>query len=159
MAWRRGPGNRPRVIARASWIVAARSGSPLVGPRTYRPATTRSEEVAIDDHTVRILPDDVVITARPGESIVDAVRRSGYRTRYSCRRGGCGACKAELVDGAVTYSVPIADSVLTAAERATGRCLPCRAVPDGDVVVRLAVTDRLRRPFAFLLDQTDPTRS
>jgi CDP-4-dehydro-6-deoxyglucose reductase len=126
------------------------------GPTVRRPT---SEEVPIDDEqssgaTVRFLPADVTINARPGESIVDAVRRHGYRTRYSCRRGGCGACKAELVAGEVTYCVPIAESVLTAAERADGRCLPCRAIPDGDVVVRLSDKDRLRRPIAFLLDPT-----
>jgi CDP-4-dehydro-6-deoxyglucose reductase len=138
---------------------AAGNGSPWsgLGPTVRRRI---SEGVPIDDEkrcgaTIRLLPADVAITALPGESIVDAVRRHGYRTRYSCRRGGCGACKADLVTGQVTYCVPIADSVLTATERADGRCLPCRAVPDGDVVVRLAERDRLRRPFAFL----DPTIS
>ena len=50
---------------------------------------------------VRILPAGVQLTVLPGESVVDAVRRHGYRIRYSCRRGGCGACKADLVEGEV----------------------------------------------------------
>lgn len=98
------------------------------------------------DH-VRLLPADVLIPVDPGESIVEAVRRNGYRTRYSCRRGGCGACKADLLAGELTYPQPVADSVLGPAERAAGKCLPCRAHPVGDVVVRLAAGDRLRRPL------------
>jgi ferredoxin len=85
---------------------------------------------------VRILPADVLLTVLPGESVVDVVRRHGYRTRYSCRRGGCGACKADLVEGEVRYPFPIAGSVLSEAERAAGKCLPCRAEPVGDIVFR-----------------------
>ena len=49
--------------------------------------------------SVRFLPADVELSVRPGESIVEAMRRQGYRMRYSCRRGGCAACKADLVEG------------------------------------------------------------
>lgn len=97
--------------------------------------------------SVRILPDDVVLPVRAGDSIVDAVRRQGFRTRYSCRRGGCGACKAELVAGQVTYPVAVAESVLHPTEREGGRCLPCRAEPVGDVVIRLGAKDVLRHPL------------
>ena len=99
---------------------------------------------------VRILPADVLLTVLPGESVVDAVRRHGYRTRYSCRRGGCGTCKADLVEGEVRYPFPIAGSVLSDAERAAGKCLPCRAEPVGDIVIRLSGQDRLRRLFGFI---------
>lgn len=103
---------------------------------------------------VRFLPAQVTLPVATGESIVEATRRAGYRTRYSCRRGGCGACKADLVSGAVTYSTPIASSVLSDDERADGKCLPCRAEPLGDVVIRLGPRDRLRRPLAFTAPAT-----
>jgi CDP-4-dehydro-6-deoxyglucose reductase len=104
--------------------------------------------------TVRILPADVRLGVRGGETIVDAVRRHGYRTRYSCRRGGCGLCKADLVTGELTYSTPVADSVLTPAERRRGRCLPCRAHPVGDVAIRLGDGDELRNVLGTLLTPT-----
>lgn len=94
--------------------------------------------------TIRVLPDDVCIDHRVGESIVDAIRRNGYRTRYLCRRGGCGMCKAHLVDGTVEYPEAIAESVLSADDAAQGMCLPCRARPQCAVTLRLASTDRLR---------------
>lgn len=153
----------------ARWIEVARIGSPGRLAPTYSPAPSRGNPLRApaDDRvrwgsiidgaahgttggSVRFLPADVSISVRAGESIVDAVRRQGYRTRYSCRRGGCGACKADLVTGEVTYRVPVADSVLSGTERAEGKCLPCQAAPVGDVVIRLGAKDRLRRPFAFL---------
>ena len=110
----------------------------------------------VSSKSVRLLPADVLIAVDPGESIVEAVRRHGYRTRYSCRRGGCGACKADLLAGELTYPQPIAESVLSPVERAAGKCLPCRAQPDGHVVVRLAAGDRLRRPLSALTSDQQP---
>ncbi len=94
--------------------------------------------------TVEILPAGLRVATGPTETIVDAIRRSGYRTRYSCRRGGCGACVADLVEGRVTYPRPIAQTVLGVDDLDEGKCLPCRAIPDGDVVIRLAPRDVLR---------------
>ncbi len=86
---------------------------------------------------VTVVPHDVRVQARPGESVVDALRRAGWRSRYRCRRGGCGVCKVPLVEGRLDYPQPVAESVLAAAERDSGLCLPCRAVPVTDVVVDL----------------------
>lgn len=101
--------------------------------------------------SVRILPDDVTLDVRPGESIVEAVRRHGLRTRYLCRRGGCGACKADLVAGTVRYTSMLADSVLSPAEEAAGKCLPCRAQPQGDATIRLSAKDCLRDVFGSVI--------
>ena len=87
---------------------------------------------------VTLLPADVAVDIGPGEAIVDGLRRAGWRTRYKCRRGGCGICRSRLLAGAVRYPEPVAESVLSAADRAAGLCLPCRAVPTSDVVVEQA---------------------
>ena len=84
---------------------------------------------------VRVVPHDIEVWARPGESVVDALRRHGWRSPYRCRRGGCGACRAQLRAGELLYPHAVADSVLSAADRAAGACLPCRAVPVTDVVI------------------------
>ena len=93
--------------------------------------------------TVQVQPDEITVMVRPDESILGALNRSGYGFRIGCRRGGCGVCKADLLSGSVTYPVTVSDEVLTPDEIAEGACLPCRAVPDGDVVVKLR-NDRLR---------------
>jgi len=84
---------------------------------------------------ISTLPHGVQVRARPDESVVEALRRNGWRSPYKCRRGGCGACKARLVEGEVRYPVPMAASVLNDEDREAGRCLPCRAVAVTDVVI------------------------
>ncbi len=86
---------------------------------------------------VTVVPEGVRADAGPGESLVDALRRAGWRSPYKCRRGGCGACRARLVAGDVAYGHPVAAGVLDPADRARGLCLPCRAVPTTDVVIEL----------------------
>lgn len=93
---------------------------------------------------LRIEPDGVVVRLLTGESMLAALRRSGYTHRFGCRRGGCGICRVKLVSGDVRYPVAVAEQVLSAVERASGVCLSCRAVADSDVVIRLRPGDRLR---------------
>jgi ferredoxin len=99
--------------------------------------------------TVRVAPDEVTVAARKDEYILAALNRSGYGYKTGCRRGGCGVCKADLLEGAVSYPVTVSDEVLTPEEIAAGTCLPCRAVPNGAVVVRLR-DDRIRCTSTFL---------
>lgn len=105
---------------------------------------------------VRILPADVEFRVEPGEVVVDAIRRHGYRTRYSCRRGGCGICKADLLTGTVSYCSPIAASVLSDSDRAAGQCLPCKAIPQEDITIRLSARDTLRDVFGRVSSSTKP---
>jgi len=86
----------------------------------------------------------------PGESILAGLHRNGYAVTAGCRRGGCGICKADLVEGSVWYPHVVADTVLSEKERADGVCLICRAVPDGDATVRVPADFRLRCVAPFL---------
>lgn len=99
--------------------------------------------------TVRVEPDEVMVVVRDGENILAALNRAGYGYRTGCRRGGCGICKADLLAGAVSYPVTVAESVLPPEEVQSGACLPCRAVPHGEVVVRIR-DDRIRCTSTFL---------
>lgn len=100
--------------------------------------------------TIRLLPEDVVLRARPGEAILDTMRRHGYSHRFGCRRGGCGVCRIDLVEGATVDGAVVAESVLGAAEREQGVRLSCRAAPVTDVVLRVRDDDRLRCVSSFL---------
>ncbi|MEN0139395.1 MAG: 2Fe-2S iron-sulfur cluster-binding protein [Rhodococcus sp. (in: high G+C Gram-positive bacteria)] len=95
--------------------------------------------------TVTIRPDGVAIVVRERETIVDALRRQGLRTRYKCRRGGCGACRATLVEGRVGYHTPVSDTVVNGPtpQPDTRSCLPCRATPLTDVIIELGPRDRI----------------
>ena len=91
---------------------------------------------------------------RQGETILEGLYRAGYAYRIGCRRGGCGVCKVDLLDGEVTYNRTVAETVLTPQERADGTCLSCRAVPDGEITIALR-EETLRRtnPFLSLLSR------
>lgn len=107
---------------------------------------------------VTLLPAGRTVAVASGLNIVDALRCRGIRMPYKCRRGGCGACKSQLVSGEVRYERPVSESVLSATERDGGLCLPCRAVPTTDVVLDLGDA-----PVAAVLatagvDRTNPTK-
>ncbi|MES9511416.1 2Fe-2S iron-sulfur cluster-binding protein [Streptomyces sp. NPDC000609] len=97
-----------------------------------------------DSPTVTVSPEQVVVRAAPGQTIMSALSTAGFGYRVGCRRGGCGVCKMDVLSGRVEYRTPIAATVLDDTEIAAGTCLSCRAVPIGDVVVRLR-NHRLRR--------------
>jgi ferredoxin len=86
---------------------------------------------------IHVQGTEVDIAAYPGETMLDALKRTGNAIRVGCRRGGCAICKVEVIEGTFEYTRPIADTVLTAEEKGRGTCLTCRAVPTADMVVSL----------------------
>ncbi|MTD54441.1 2Fe-2S iron-sulfur cluster-binding protein [Amycolatopsis pithecellobii] len=100
-----------------------------------------------DDIEVTVNPSGTVLTVRPGEALLDGMRRNGYSHRHGCRRGGCGQCKLDLLSGEVEYESVVAESVLSAEDRAAGTALSCRALARrGPIVV--ALRDETIRRFA-----------
>jgi ferredoxin-NADP reductase len=55
----------------------------------------------------------------PGQSILDTLKQNGLRATYSCSEGVCGSCETVVLEGVPDHR----DSVLTPAERATGRTM------------------------------------
>jgi ferredoxin len=101
---------------------------------------------------VTVSPSGVSLLVRAEETIVEALRRQGYRTRYKCRRGGCGVCRAILVSGEVSYPAGVCQDVVDGEPscglpsdvgHALRWCLPCRAVPETDVHIELGRADRV----------------
>jgi ferredoxin len=69
----------------------------------------------------------------PG-TILRAAVGAGIDYPYTCASGNCAACISELQSGEVTM-LPYSDNALTAAQRAEGKILACRAQPVSDVRV------------------------
>ena len=67
-----------------------------------------------------VRPDNRIIPARPGETILEAALREGIAFPYECRNGGCGQCKCTVLYGPVEQG-PYQESALSAAERARGQ--------------------------------------
>ncbi|HUW97669.1 MAG TPA: CDP-6-deoxy-delta-3,4-glucoseen reductase [Acidiferrobacter sp.] len=83
---------------------------------------------------VRIEPSGHEYDTAPGETILEAALREGFHLPYSCRNGTCGTCKGRVLSGAVVHK-EYEPKALSAAERASGKALFCRAVPEGPVVI------------------------
>lgn len=71
-----------------------------------------------------------VVSARPGETILQAMLREGVLLRHSCGRGSCHTCVLRLQSGSLERLRP-ADAVI---ER-EGHFLPCVCRPEGDIEV------------------------
>lgn len=41
-----------------------------------------------------------------GESLLDALERTGHEVEYQCRSGYCGVCRLTLLSGRVSYPEP-----------------------------------------------------
>ncbi len=90
------------------------------------------KRTAKDDLHLMVRPDNRIIPARPGETILEAVLREGIAFPYECRNGGCGQCKCTVSYGSVEQG-PHQESALSAAERAKGVVLACSTTPLSDI--------------------------
>ena len=72
------------------------------------------------------------VTARPGQTILQAGLEAGIELPYSCTMGGCGACKVKKSGGDVVTSDP---NCLTDRERDEGYVLACCSYADGNVTI------------------------
>lgn len=69
---------------------------------------------------------------RAGESTLDALVRGGADIHFSCRRGTCHSCILRLVEGNAGGD---AQHGLSEDKRARGYFLPCKSVPESDLVL------------------------
>jgi len=72
------------------------------------------------------------ITARPGQTILQAGIDAGLELPHSCTMGGCGACKVRKSGGDVVANEP---NCLTDREREDGYILACCSYADGQVTI------------------------
>jgi ferredoxin len=86
------------------------------------------------DCLVTIANTGAVVTCAPGQTVLQAAVLAGVDYPYTCATGNCAACISELRAGEVTM-LPYGDAALSAAQRADGRILACRAQPVGEVEV------------------------
>ena len=95
--------------------------------------------------SITLQPLGVTIEARPEETVLEALLRNRLRVFHGCTRGGCGACRLRLIDGAVNFG-RYSKGALDDGERSRGLFLSCICVPDGDVVISLLEPHESRFP-------------
>lgn len=81
--------------------------------------------------------ESISFTCAHGLNIPTAARASGYRPRVVCARGGCGACRAVVIEGSVEHRGAISRRKLEGpTSDHPGYVLMCRAYPLEDVVLQ-----------------------
>lgn len=53
-----------------------------------------------------VITTSKVIRILGGESLLEALERTGHDIEYQCRSGYCGQCRVTLISGAVDYPSP-----------------------------------------------------
>ena len=93
---------------------------------------------------VRFLPDEMVVDAVPGETLLDAARRAGVPLASACGgEAACTTCRVVIIEGADQLAPPPVDeAALLAPLGSEGAIrLACRARANGPVVARRLVID------------------
>jgi len=86
---------------------------------------------------VTLHPGGTSYAARADETLLDAALRAHLTPPYECRSGGCGRCRAHLLQGRVDDGGDQASS-LTPEQRARGDILLCCACALSDIEIELA---------------------
>jgi NAD(P)H-flavin reductase/ferredoxin len=79
-------------------------------------------------------PGRHAVLVRPGETLLDAALRARVAVPFECRNGGCGVCRATVLNGEVDPGIYQA-CALDAAARARGDVLMCCACARSDLEV------------------------
>lgn len=87
-------------------------------------------------HTITLLPFEKQFTCGDNETILTAAMRQGFNLRYGCKFGGCGMCKAQVVEGEVDNTEASSFALLDF-EKQQGMALLCCAYPESDVSIEL----------------------
>ena len=89
---------------------------------------------AKEQTSITFHPDHRAVTARFGETLLDAGLRQDINLPYECRNGGCGACKCTVLAGKVDPGL-YQPSALSAEELAQGKVLLCcaTAIEDAEI--------------------------
>jgi ferredoxin len=109
-------------------------GVPQERIRTERFAYASTNATQVPAHAAEITfsSSGRRVTAKPGQTILQAGLEAGLDLPYSCTMGGCGACKVRKSSGTVVMSEP---NCLTAREREDGYVLACCCYADTSVTI------------------------
>ncbi|HYG89262.1 MAG TPA: 2Fe-2S iron-sulfur cluster binding domain-containing protein [Azospirillum sp.] len=96
-------------------------------------------------HTIHLDGTQGSFACRGDETVIAAMERAawfgfakdGGRIPVGCRRGGCGVCRVQVLEGPYRVEA-MSRTHVTEAEQQEGYALACCLVPQGDLVLRLA---------------------
>ena len=88
-------------------------------------------------YAIVIADSGETFSCAPGQSVLEAIERSGRRAiRVGCRGGGCGVCRVEVVGARAYRALKMSRAQVTDADVDAGIALACKLIPEGDLIVR-----------------------
>lgn len=106
------------------------------------PLLTRTKRTK-GEFQITTAPSMHSITAKPGETVLEAALRQDIHLPYTCRDGACGNCKGTIMRGTVSYR-PYLESALSEQEKQAGKTLFCCAIPQSDLEIEYYEDERLK---------------
>ncbi len=94
---------------------------------------------------VTVQPFDHTYECDDTETLLEGALRNDLYVRYGCKHGGCGTCKARLVDGEVDETR--STFALSRVDRDEGWILMCSSVPVDDCLVDVSGMDLTEDEF------------
>ncbi len=71
------------------------------------------------------------------QNVLNAMERLGRRgIPVGCRGGGCGICRVQVLAGGRYRTLKMSRAQISAADEASGICLACKLIPEGDLTLR-----------------------
>ena len=101
-----------------------------------------------EEFKVRILPDEVTVTAKTGDNLLEVAARGGLGVKSTCGGAGtCGRCLVQVRDGE-----PRVESQLNLSinQRKAGTVLACQTFVQGDLSISIPEESRLNRHQVLL---------
>lgn len=102
-------------------VKAAAAGLGIAPDRVRSELFTKAPAAGADDapFEVELKSTGQVVTVAPGQSIIDALEAAGVDVLYDCRRGDCGICQCDVIEGVPDHR----DVILSDAEKASGKVM------------------------------------
>ena len=97
-------------------------------------------------HRIAIANCGVTLDVAADTTILQAARAAGVAYPHGCQMGRCGTCKSRLIEGDVEL-LPHTPFSLTAADKARGFVLACRAQPRSDCKLAWLGSDTAEHPL------------
>ncbi|MCL6633414.1 MAG: 2Fe-2S iron-sulfur cluster binding domain-containing protein [Alicyclobacillus herbarius] len=92
---------------------------------------------SLTTYRISLEPSGREVVCQEGQTLLDAVLRSGFPIPYGCRHGNCSSCKAKVLEGDYQLMDRVSEFALMSFERSEGYVLLCSTLPQSDMVVEV----------------------
>ncbi len=89
------------------------------------------------EYQITLIDSGLSFPCKDGQNVLAAMEKLGRcGIPIGCRGGGCGICRVQVMDGARYRTHKMSRAQVSAQDLASGICLACKLIPEGDLVVR-----------------------